>query len=166
MTLSAMHKTRSNRKLTQFAVDHVLQYVNVPLLIARTQTFINTSVVIHDDMSLSVDVFDNRLLHITRDSNDNSIDSVYVFSGGRYDNDGNPSDLTRERLNGLLAALGDAKVIPKRVCVFMDFDYGMCYLGSGEQKIAFNRDYTNIVHIKASPNVFVFEGYCRFLPVA
>ena len=77
--------------------------------------------------------------------------------GGFYDNDGNPSGLTRERLNGLLAALGDASVIPPKVRVFIEHDYEMCYVGSGEQKVAFSKKTINIVSIDAVADFFVFE---------
>jgi hypothetical protein len=33
----------------------------------------------------------------------------------------------------------------------------MCYVGSGEQKVAFNKDYSNMVSIDAVADSFVFE---------
>ena len=151
-----MLKKRSNRMLTQRAVEHVLQYVSTTSPKPDQWSHLNTEVRVEEDLSLTVSLLDNPILRITRMTSGH-LDKVYVLSGGFYDNDGNPSGLTRERLNGLLAALGDVNVIPPKVRVFIEHDYEMCYVGSGEQKVAFNKDYSNMVSIDAVADYFVFE---------
>lgn len=157
-----MPKLRSNRMLTEYAVQHVLKYVGAQKPEPNEYNYLNTQVRVNEDLSLVVSLFGRSILFIDRTESDD-IDKVYVFTGDFYDRDGNPSDTTRERLNGLLAALGDACVIPKRVRVFMqpyspeEQDYRLCYLGSGEEKILFNKDYATIVGIDASANRFMFE---------
>lgn len=158
-----MLKKRSNRMLTQRAVEHVLQYVNTTDPKPGQWQYVNTDIRVDEDLSLTVSLLDNPILRITR-MESGYMDKVYVLSGGFYDNDGNPSGLTRERLNGLLAGLGDARVIPKKVRVFIEHDYEMCYVGSGEQKVAFNKDYSNMVSIDAVADCFLFEDmtpHCR-----
>jgi len=151
-----MLKKRSNRMLTQRAVEHVLQYVSTTNPKPDQWSHLNTEIRVEEDLSLTVSLLDNPIMRITR-TKTGYLDKVYVLSGGFYDNDGNPSGLTRERLNGLLAALGDANVIPPKVRVFIEHDYEMCYVGSGEQKVAFNKDYSNMVSIDAVADYFVFE---------
>ena len=151
-----MLKKRSNRMLTQRAVEHVLQYVSTTNPKPDQWSHLNTEIRVDEDRSLTVSLLDNPIMRITRMASGH-LDKVYVFSGGFYDNDGNPSGLTRERLNGLLAALGDARVIPQKVRVFIEHDYEMCYVGSGEQKVAFNKDYSNMVSIDAVADTFLFE---------
>ncbi len=142
--------------LTQRAVEHVLQYVSTTNPKPDQWSHLNTEIRVEEDLSLTVSLLDNPIMRITR-TKTGYLDKVYVLSGGFYDNDGNPSGLTRERLNGLLAALGDANVIPPKVRVFIEHDYEMCYVGSGEQKVAFNKDYSNMVSIDAVADYFVFE---------
>ena len=151
-----MLKKRSNRMLTQRAVEHVLQYVSTTNPKPDRWSHLNTEIRVDEDLSLTVSLLDNPIMRITR-METGYLDKVYVLSGGFYDNDGNPSGLTRERLNGLLAALGDARVIPEKVRVFIEHDYEMCYVGSGEQKVAFNKDYSNMVSIDAVADTFLFE---------
>lgn len=151
-----MLKKRSNRMLTQRAVEHVLQYVSTTNPKPDQWQHLNTEVRVEQDLSLTVLLLHEPILRITR-MKTGHLDKVYVLSGGFYDNDGNPSGLTRERLNGLLAALGDASVIPPKVRVFIEHDYEMCYVGSGEQKVAFNKDYSNMVSIDAVADTFLFE---------
>ena len=157
-----MLKKRSNRMLTQRAVEHVLQYVSTTNPKPDQWQHLNTEIRVDQDLSLTVSLLGNPILRITR-MKSGRLDKVYVMSGGFYDNDGNPSGLTRERLNGLLAALGDALIIPKKVRVFIEHDYEMCYVGSGEQKVAFNKDYSNMVSIDAVVDFFVFEDMTPFI---
>ena len=142
--------------LTQRAVERVLQYISTASPEPGQWQYINTDIRVDEDQSLTVFLLDNPIMRITR-MKTGHLDKVYVLSGGFYDNDGNPSGLTRERLNGLLAGLGDARVIPQKVRVFIEHDYEMCYVGSGEQKVAFNKDYSNMVSIDAVADSFLFE---------
>ena len=151
-----MATKRSNRMLTQRAVDHLLHYISTTNPKQDLWKYSNTEIRVDKDLSLTVLLFDKPILRITR-LGSGRLDKVYVHSGGFYDNDGNPSGLTRERLNGLLAALGNARIIPEKVRVFIEHDHEMCYVGSGEQKVAFNKDYSNMVAINADANSFTCE---------
>ena len=99
-----MLKKCSNRiSSTQRAVEHVLQYVSTTNPKPDQWQHLNTEVRVEEDLSLTVLLLHEPILRITR-MKTGHLDKVYVLSGGFYDNDGNPSGLTRERLNGLLAA--------------------------------------------------------------
>ena len=148
-------KMRSNKMLTQRAIDEVINYVRRPT--PTKMIFNNTTVEVDEDLNLTVLIFNNPILHITMSGDGKDFDKVYVYSGGHYDNDGNPSDTTRERLNGLLDALGWCGVIPRGVRVFFDPEYAVCYFGSGEQKVALNKNYNTIASIEANPDQFIFD---------
>ena len=161
-------KSRSNRFWTQQTVDHVLEYVSTYTPNPGKWYYHNTQVRVDEDLSLTVSLFDRPILVIDR-TESGHLDKVYVRTGGFYDNEGNPSDTTRERLNGLLAALGDQRIIPKKVRAFMNYKYPedeaeqrkdaprLCYVGSGDNKILFNEDYATVVAIDATPDRLIFE---------
>ena len=56
---------------------------------------------------------------------------IIVRTGDFYDSKGRPSRTTRERLNGILGALGTANFIPDGVRVFIRED-NSCALGTGD----------------------------------
>ena len=161
-------QSRSNRMLTQQAVEHVLDYVSTYAPKPGEWNYFNTQVRVDEDLSLTVSLLGRPILVIDRKES-GYLDKVYVCSGEFYDNEGNPSNMTRERLNGLLAALGDERVIPKKVRVFMNYKFPedeaeqrkdaprLCYVGSGDNKILFNEDYATIVAIDARPDCLIFE---------
>jgi hypothetical protein len=93
----SMLKKRSNRMLTQRAVEHVLQYVSTTNPKPDQWSHLNTEIRIDEDLSLTVSLLDNPIMRITR-METGYLDKVYVLSGGFYDNDGNPSGLTRNVL--------------------------------------------------------------------
>ena len=154
-------KKRSNKMHTQRAVSAVLDYVRSSNPQPSKTTYVNTQVEVDDDAGLTVTLFSNPIMRITR-TNTNDFDKVYVYAGGCYTSSGNPSDTTRERLNGLLAALGDCGVIPLKVRVFMDWEYDICYVGSGDKKIALNEDYATMVSIDSNPEQFFFEDLTNY----
>ena len=160
---------RSNRMLTQHAVEHVIDYVNNHAPKPGEWNYFNTQVRIDEDLSLTVSLLGRPILVIDR-TESGYLDKVYVCSGEFYDNEGNPSNMTRERLTGLLAALGDERVIPKKVRVFMNYKFPedeaeqrkdaprLCYVGSGDNKILFNEDYATVVAIDTTPYCLIFEN--------
>jgi len=148
-------KMRSNKMLTQRATDEVINYVRRPT--PKQVAYQNTSIEVNEDLNLTVLVFNNPILHVTMTGDGKDFDKVYVYAGGHYDSEGNPSDTTRERLNGLLDALGWCGVIPRGVRVFFDPDHGICYFGSGDQKVVLNNNYNTMASIEANPDQFIFD---------
>lgn len=129
--------TRSNRQLTQFAVDKIRQY-----LVHGPENFVNesagnTEVVLEDcptcpRIAIVVRLFGKDILRlVVSPFNPRVIAGMCVFSGDFYDSKGRPSRTTRERLNGLLDALGSAEFIPAGVRVFLRED-GSCCIGKGD----------------------------------
>ena len=128
---------RSNRQLTQFAVDKIRQY-----MVYGPESFVdekagNTEVVLEDcpscpRIALVVKLFGKDILRIVVNPfNPRVVAGLCVFTGDFYDSKGRPSRTTRERLNGLLDALGSAEFIPAGVRVFLRED-GSCCLGKGD----------------------------------
>jgi hypothetical protein len=149
-------KSSNFRMVTQRAVDEVVNYIRKPE--PKEWSFSNTSIEVDEDCTLTVSIQDNPILRVTRTDDNKDFDKVFVFAGGVYDHDGNPSDTTKERLNGLLNALGWCGVIPPRVRVFFDPEFSLTYFGSGENKIALNYNYCVMASILASPTEFIFDN--------
>ena len=95
--------------LTQRAVEHVLQYVSTTNPKPVQLQHLNTEIRVEEDLSLTVLLLDNPIMRITR-MESGRLDKVYVLSGGFYDNDGNPSGLTRERSNTTMRCVTSAVV--------------------------------------------------------
>lgn len=128
---------RSNRTLTQFAVNKVRQY-----LLHGPEHFVNekagnTEVVLSQcptcpRSAVEVKLFEQDILRLVPNPlNPRVIAGIMVSTGNFYDSKGRPSRTTRERLNGLLDALGTAEFIPAGVRVFLRED-GSCYLGKDD----------------------------------
>lgn len=139
-------KRRSNRALTNFAIRAVTDYLCGGK--SREWSQDNTAVYL-DDENIVVKLFNRPILELKR--KDDQVSTVYVYSGDYYDTYGNPTDLTRERLNGLLDALGSLAIIPENVRVTYDREYSMCYVVCHESKAAINKNYCTKVGIKADP---------------
>ncbi|MFZ9315691.1 MAG: hypothetical protein ACO24P_00070 [Candidatus Nanopelagicaceae bacterium] len=103
---------------------------------------------------LSITVFDRLVMQVVKDAG--QIIDIFIFSGFYYDFDGNPTKTTRERLNGLLDALGNKNIIPEGVRVIIDKEYGMCYVARGDEKIALNSHYCDMVGIKPFSERLIF----------
>lgn len=121
---------RSNRQLTQFAVDNLRRYMDEPLLgvVAAGNTKVRAERRWGSDLRWSVELFDEEILAVVYDSLGYSIE---VFAGNFYDSKGRPSRTTRERLNGLLDFLCSRQLLPEGVRVFIRED-GACCLGNGD----------------------------------
>ena len=152
---------RSNRQLTQFAVDKLRQY-----LLQGPKNFVsekagNTEVFFNDcsccpRIALEVKLFSNTILQlIPNPFNPRVIAGIGIFTGNFYDSKGRPSRTTRERLNGLLDALGAAGFIPEGVRVFIRED-GTCCLGRGDACKVFDAD-NDPVLLLAHPTDLVFS---------
>ena len=152
---------RSNRQLTQFAVDKIRQY-----LIAGPEKFVsekagNTEVFFDDcsccpRIALEVRLFDKTILRlIPNPFNPRIIAGIGIFTGDFYDSKGRPSRTTRERLNGLLDALGESNFLPQGVRVFLRED-GSCCLGKGDACKHFDAG-NNPILLLSHPTDLVFS---------
>lgn len=149
---------RANKMVTQRAIDAMRQYLDGTWEKERLGGFWkmgNTSAVCHSDGSLTISLHENPILRLEKHKG--LVSRVCVFDGGRYDYDGNPSHLTRERLNGLLDALSALKYLPDNIKVIMDHEYGLCYIARFEQKAVLNSKYHNRIDIQRNPIKFVIE---------
>jgi len=140
---------------TQKVVRQLVNYIRKPE--PTEWSFSNTKIDVNEDCTLTVLIQDNPILRVTRTDDNKDFDKVFVFAGGDYDEDGNPVNTTKERLNGLLNALGWCGVIPPRVRVFWDQEANLTYFGSGETKIALNYNYCVMASISADPTEFTFD---------
>ena len=110
--------TRSNRPLTQFAVDQLKKVLNEPWTakcrcgVSAGNTKVEFNPASFRRTCFSVTLFDEEIFLISF-SGRVTIESIILRTGDFYDSKGRPSRTTRERLNGLLDALGEAGVIPE-----------------------------------------------------
>lgn len=153
--------TRSNRSLTQFAVDKLRQYMVygpdkfVNAVAGNTEVRFNRCPTC-PRIALEVKLFGKLILQlIPNPFNPRVIAGVAIFTGDFYDSKGRPSRTTRERLNGLLDALGTSGFIPKGVRVFIRED-GACCVGKGDAMKSFDAG-NNPVLILSHPNDLVFS---------
>ena len=148
---------RSNTYPTQKAVYALSDFIqSMPFL---SRSFSDTiAEVSFDDLSseevLSFTVCNRLIMQVRKKAGE--ILDVYVFSGFYYDFDGNPTRTVRERLNGLLDALGDKGIIPVGVRVIVDKEYSMCYVARGDNMVALNKDYCDMIGIKPCCDSLVF----------
>ena len=122
---------RSNRTLTQFAVDKLVEFTSSPRTV-QEETQGNTTISVHMDretqeLTFQVFLFDQSIFELSEQC-------LIVRNGGFFDSKGRPSRTTRERLNGLLDAAGDLGYIPEGVRVFfrIEGDQFSCKIGKGE----------------------------------
>jgi hypothetical protein len=149
---------RANKMVTQRTIDAMCQYLDGTWEEEHLGGFWemgNTSAVCQSDGSLTISLHEKPILRLEKHKG--LVCRVCVFDGGHYDYDGNPSHLTRERLNGLLDALSALKYLPDNVKVIMDYDYEMCYLARFEQKAALNQKYHNRIDVQCNPIKFTIE---------
>ena len=152
---------RSNRQLTQFAINVLKGYFMTEAVEEKVSAG-NTEVerqicrrCPYAPPQYVVNLFGNQILRIyTHPLNRRTLIAVMISTGDFYDSKGRPSRTTRERLNGLLDALGTAKFIPAGVRVFLD-DNGQCCIGKGTACKAFGSD-TPAIGMLAHPNDLVF----------
>lgn len=129
---------RSNRQLTQFAVDR-LRYALVYGLEKTEDTVAGNTGITVDRCShckrppcLVISLYGKEIMRILFSPiNPRAVAGVLAMPGDFYDSKGRPSRTTRERLNGLLDALGAAKFIPEGVRAFIRED-SSCALGKGD----------------------------------
>lgn len=142
-------KRRSNKLHTARAVEAVEQYLDG----SGRQHWKsgNTEVLVQSDTSLVVSLFDVPILEL-KSYQDQKRYNVIVHGGGFYDNDGNPSRMTQERLNGLLDCLEARQIIPDGIRVYKEKESGVCVMSNSKDKVLFNKNYCKSMKVKIEFN--------------
>ena len=126
--------TRSNRTLTQFAVNTLQEYLDREAFYdVRSEG--NTAVYAAPrggEVLYGIELFGKGIFRLIVDSSSFTATGICLYTGDFYDSKGRPSRTTRERLNGLLDALGEAGVIPEGVRAFIDPETGQSRVGKGD----------------------------------
>lgn len=144
-------KPRRNKLHTDQVIKALSLYLS-----ASSQTrwhFGNTEAFVDSNDDFIVTLYGKPILKIA--CKDKEVKRISVYDGGFYDKYGNPSDLTRERLNGVLDALGHAEIIPQNVRVYYDRDESLCYLIRFDEKTVLNRDYCTKITMASDPEKFI-----------
>ena len=131
---------RSNRQLTQFAVDTLREFLDSETF-CEARSAGNTQVYaapLGEQVRYAVALFGEEILRLVTDVTSYSIAGIFVSTGNFYDSKGRPSRTTRERLNGLLDLLGDRGTIPEGTRVFLTDDG--CRVGKGDQSQPLDKD--------------------------
>ena len=129
--------TRSNRQLTQFAVDKVRQYLVLGPDGFQDEMAGNTRVSFFacdkcQRKTVKICLYGKKIMElVVNPFNPRVVSGIFIYSGDFYESKGRPSRPTRERLNGLLDALGQNGFIPEGVRVFIRED-GSCNIGKGD----------------------------------
>lgn len=146
---------RSNRQLTQFAVNCLSSYLGTSEASEEVAGNTSVSVVKGADTVLTVKLFDATILELGFDANNaKKLLWCSVGNGGFFDGRGNPSRTTRERLNGLLDALGCHGYIPDKVRAFIFED--VCYIGNYDARTPLTSA-VPCVNIVPNPNTLEFD---------
>ena len=153
---------RSNRQLTQFAVDKLRQaMVYGPAELGKSvmgNTEVEVDECSHCDRPshLVVRLYGKDIMRILFSPvNPRVVAGILIRTGDFYDSKGRPSRTTRERLNGLLDALGTAHFIPEGVRAFIRED-GSCAIGKNDACKSFDAG-SPLVLLLAHPRDLVFS---------
>jgi hypothetical protein len=154
--------TRSNRQLTQFAVDQLREaMVYGPERIGKRvqgNTEVESDVCNHCERPahLVIRLYGKDIMRLLFSPvNPRVVAGILIRTGDFYDSKGRPSRTTRERLNGLLDALGTANFIPEGVRVFIRED-NSCVLGKGDACKSFDAG-APVALLLAHPSDLVFS---------
>ena len=120
---------RSNRQLTQFAVDGLSDFIRDPAVYSETRG--NTTISVYMDSLTQEPVFQVLLFGVS--IFELSAQCLTLRNGGFFDSKGRPSRTTRERLNGLLDTAGQLRLIPEGVRLFLasNGQKDTCLVGKG-----------------------------------
>lgn len=116
----------------------------------------NTEAFVDSESSLIITLCGKQIAKLQANK-DGDIESLFIYSGEAYDQYGNITYMTQERLNGLFDCLEHNSIIPHNVRVFISKEDEISYLAFNEKKIPFNKEYCTMLKIKASPKVFTVE---------
>lgn len=152
--------TRSNRQLTQFAVNKVKEYLTKGPTSFDAEKAGNTRVSFSvcntcPRSTIKICLFDKLIMELVINPlKPTRVAGMVIKTGDFYDSKGRPSRTTRERLNGLLDALGEQNLFPEGVRVFFKED-GSCCLGKGDNSMPFDSSHSSH-SILAHPRDVVF----------
>ena len=155
---------RSNRQLTQFAVDKLRHYLNNDFVVFSCETAGNTEVrkeVKGKRVFYTVSLFGEVILSIEANSAAPTVlEAIQIQTGDFYDSKGRPSRTTRERLNGLLDFLGTEGYLLQGTRVFLRED-GICCVGKGDKAQAFDQTRPSaslLASVKSIPDSIIAKG--------
>lgn len=149
--MELQRKPRSNRVLTQFACGSLDLFLALPCYRTERRRG-DTSIKCYSDgksKKYQAFVYGEQIMEVV--SFDEEPVAVNICVGQSFEDDGGPSDVVVERLNGLLDALGSYKVLPKGVRVFRDKVEEIFYFGKGEEKIPVGLFYAHNIKVQADP---------------
>ncbi|HAW77950.1 MAG TPA: hypothetical protein DCW74_19710 [Alteromonas australica] len=149
--------TRSNRTLTQFAADKLAEFVNNQWTGPVTQSKGNTTVKVFtpkDKSSSSVFqvfLFNESIFELDQTH-------LIIRNGGFFDSKGRPSRTTRERINGLLDAVGELKVIPQGTRMFLgnNGQKDTCFIGNSSRSAVLDSQCPDRIIVRDSKQLLVF----------
>jgi hypothetical protein len=149
--------TRSNRTLTQFAADKLVEFISNQWTGPATQTKGNTTVNIFkpkeepSNSVFQVFLFDESIFELDQTH-------LIIRNGGFFDSKGRPSRTTRERINGLLDAVGDLEVIPQGTRMFLgnNGQKDTCFIGNRSVSAVLDSQCPDRVIARNSTQLLVF----------
>lgn len=149
--------TRSNRTLTQFAADKLVEFISNQWTGPATQTKGNTTVNIFkpkeepSNSVFQVLLFDESIFELDQTH-------LTIRNGGFFDSKGRPSRTTRERINGLLDAVGDLEVIPQGTRMFLgnNGQKDTCFIGNRSVSAVLDSQCPDRVIARNSTQLLVF----------
>lgn len=151
---------RSNRPLTEFACSFLQKFWAKKQQGTGELSQGNTSIYFESTDShqrITVSLFGSPILTLV------AIDmrpvSLWIAFGDYYDPCGNPTNTTRERLNGLLDRLGELGLIPQDVRIFRDRCEEVTYLGRFDDVVAVGKNYAHSVFIEPSPDRLIMTAF-------
>ncbi len=157
MQPSLQRKSRSNRPLTQFACGCLDLFMSINTY-RTTRTRGNTTIKCYKENEVKkfrAFVCDEQIMELV--TYDDEPVRISVCVGHSFDAEGNPSEDIKERLNGLLDALGAYEVLPDGVRLFKDRDEEIFYLGRGDVKVPVGLLYAREVLIQAGATELVLS---------
>lgn len=153
-------KLRVNKRWTQFVVDACLEYLDGSSVRKWQNPRSDTSAYIAESNDFVVLLHDSPLLRVVKDGD--TFKEVCIYLGERTDRDGNPTNIARERLNGLLNILGLRQIIPPDVRVSYDNKESFrSYIVCRDQRVVFGKDYCDKVAVKANPECFQHQEFLK-----
>lgn len=157
MQSSLQRKGRSNRPLTQFACGCLDLFMSINTY-KTDRTKGNTTIKCHKEGSIKkfqAFVCGEQIMELV--TYDNEPVRIIICVGDSFDAEGNPSEDIKERLNGLLDALGAYEVLPDGVRLFKDRDEEIFYLGRGDVKVPVGLLYARKVLIQSGATELVLS---------
>ena len=152
---------RSNRQLTQFAIQSVQSLIKTgprPGIFSAGNTEVKADYCgdCNRPAHIVCELFGKEILRLYMSPlNPHRVVGMMISSGDFYDSKGRPSRTTRERLNGLLDFLSTAGYLPDGVRCFLKED-GQCAVGKGESSTVLSSETPRIL-LMANPIDLIYS---------